>query len=194
MKKTIQITLIAAGLLVGSTASAQQKLGHVNTSDLLQAMPEMKVADATIQAYAKGKQATLEQMEAERQKKVLNYQEKAKTISEANRESVEKELATIAKDAQDIMQRLEDMQQKIQEELATKRRDVYQPIIKKLEDAIRAVAKEKGYNYIFDAAQTNMGFSAVVYSDGGDDIAPAVKAKLGISASSAVTPAATPKK
>ena len=106
MKKTIHIALVAAGLLlVGNTVKAQQKLAHVHSVDLLQAMPEAKVADASFLAFRKGKQATIEQMDAERQKKVLLYQEKLKTISEANKEAVEKELVALDKEVQDIVQR-----------------------------------------------------------------------------------------
>jgi outer membrane protein len=41
------------------SAQAQQKFGHINSSDLLQSMPEMKVADAAFQTYAKAKQSAL---------------------------------------------------------------------------------------------------------------------------------------
>lgn len=49
------------------------------------------------------------------------------------------------------------------------------PILQKAEDAIKAVAAEKGIIYVFDAAP---GKGLIVYEKG-EDIYDAVKAKLG---------------
>ena len=69
MKNSIKVALLGVGLKVvflgvgfliaGNAASAQQKLGHINSSELLQAVPEMKVADANFQTFAKTKQTAL---------------------------------------------------------------------------------------------------------------------------------------
>jgi outer membrane protein len=52
---------------------------------------------------------------------------------------------------------------------------LYSPIIKKAEDAINAIAKEKGYSYIFD---TSVG--AVLFAQESDDVMSLVKAKLSL--------------
>ena len=72
--------------------------------------------------------------------------------------------------------RITETQEKAQEELTAKRTELYQPVFKKAEDAVKAVAKEKGYAYVFDVSQPG-----VVYFDGGEDLLNAVKTKLGIS-------------
>lgn len=177
MKSLIKAAVVAVGLLfAGNAVNAQQKFGHINSADLLQAMPEMKTADANFQTFAKAKQTALEQMDAERQKKIVAYQEKAKTISEANKEAVGKELQALENQIHDMEKRIGDTQEQSQEELTNKRTELYQPIFKKAEDAVKAVAKEKGYAYVFDVSQPG-----IVYFDGGDDLLAAVKAKLGIS-------------
>lgn len=176
MKNLLRIGVVAIGMfLVIDTASAQLKFGHINSADLLQAMPEMKTADATFQTFAKAKQTSLELMGAERQKLVTSYEEKYKTLSEANRATLEKELTTLGASIQDLERRITDEQEKAQEELTTKRTEIYQPVFKKAEDAVKAVAKEKGYAYVFDVSQPG-----VVYFDGGEDLLNVVKAKLGI--------------
>jgi outer membrane protein len=194
MKKSIKVVALSfvLGFLVLS-AQAQQKFGHINSSDLLQSMPEMKLADAAFQTYAKAKQSALEQMDAERQKKIVSYQEKYKTLSEANKEILGKELETLGKEIQDMEKRITDTEQKSQEELNAKRSEMYQPVFEKAEKAVKAVAKEKGYSYVFDVSQPG-----VVYFDGGDDILEVVKAKLAAAAAAAapapVAPSATPAK
>lgn len=178
MKNLFKIGVVALGMfLVVDTASAQQKFGHINSADLLQSMPEMKTADATFQTFAKAKQTSLELMGAERQKLVTTYEEKYKTLSEANRAALEKELTTLGASIQDLERRITEEQEKAQEELTTKRTEIYQPVFKKAEDAVKAVAKEKGFSYVFDVSQPG-----VVYFDGGEDIIAIVKTKLGIAA------------
>ncbi|NEU07806.1 OmpH family outer membrane protein [Flavihumibacter sp. R14] len=178
MKSLMKVAVVAVGLLfAGNAVNAQQKLGHINSADLLQAMPEMKTADASFQTFAKAKQSTLEKMDAERQKKIGLYTEKSKTISEANKEVVGKEIQALVIEIQDMEKRLGEAQQKSEEELQAKRTELYQPVFKKAEDAVKTVAKEKGYAYVFDISQPG-----VVYFDGGDDMLAAVKAKLGITA------------
>ena len=178
MKNLLRIGVIAVGLfLAADSANAQQKFGHINSADLLQAMPEMKTADANFQTFAKAKQTSLELMGAERQKLVTSYEEKYKTLSEANRAVLEKELTTLGASIQDLEKRITDAHEKAHEELTTKRTELYQPVFKKAEDAVKAVAKEKGFAYVFDVSQPG-----VVYFDGGEDLIAVVKAKLGITA------------
>lgn len=178
MKKLFKIGVLAVSIMISANAaSAQQKFGHINSADLLQVMPEMKAADASFQTFAKAKQTSLELMGAERQKKVTTYEEKYKTLSEANRAVVEKELTTLGAEIQDLEKRITDAQEKAQEELTNKRTELYQPVFKKAEDAVKAIAKEKGFAYIFDVSQPG-----VIFFEGGEDIINLVKTKLGIAA------------
>ena len=178
MKHVLRIGFVAAALFfAGSTVNAQQKFGHINSGELLQSMPEMKTADANFQTFAKAKQTTLELMDAERQKMVTSYEEKYKTLSEANRAVVEKELMELGTSIQDLERRITESQGKAQEELNEKRAELYQPVFKKAEDAVKAVAKEKGYTYVFDTSQPG-----IVYFEPTDDLLAAVKSKLGIPA------------
>lgn len=180
MKKLFRTGVLAAGLFLAvNVASAQQKFGHINSAELLQAMPEMKTADATFQTFAKAKQTTLEVMGAERQKLVTTYEDKYKTLSEANRATLEKELNDLAVNIQGMETKITDTQEKSQEELTAKRTELYQPVFEKAEKAVREVAKEKGFAYVFDVSQPG-----VVYFDGGEDILSDVKTKLGITTAS----------
>ncbi|WP_423147270.1 OmpH family outer membrane protein [Rubrolithibacter danxiaensis] len=191
MKNLVKVAVVAAGLfLAGNTVNAQQKLAHINSAELLQAMPEMKSADANFQTFQKQKQTQLEQMDAERQKKIAAFNDKYKTLSEANKEVLGKELQTLQTEIQDMEKRIDETQQKAQEELQAKRTTLYQPVFTKAETAVKAVAKEKGYAYVFDVSQPG-----VVYFEGGDDLLAAVKAKLGIPATNTTSaaPAASKK-
>ncbi|MBC7914259.1 MAG: OmpH family outer membrane protein [Pyrinomonadaceae bacterium] len=176
MKTLVKVAVVAAGLFfTGSTVQAQQKFGHLHSGNLLEVMPEIKAADANLQTFQKQKQAVAEQMSAEYQKKVTVFEDKRKTLSEANKEALGKELEVLYKEIQGMEQRITEANQKVQQEIQAKQAELYQPIYKKAGDAVNAVAKEKGYAYIFDTSQPG-----VVYFDGGDDIIALVRAKLGI--------------
>jgi len=187
MKNLIKVALVVAGLsLSGSAVNAQQKFAHINSADLLQSMPEIKVADAALETYQKGLQGLLEKMSAEHDKNVAAYQDKQKTLTDANKDIVTKELQIMGSEIQDLEKRMNDQDQKAQQDYKTKSDELYNPILKKATDAVNAVAKEKGFAYVFDISQPT-----VIYFGGGDDILEAVRAKLGITASS-VAPKAAP--
>lgn len=181
MKTFVKVAVVAVGLFfTGSAVNAQQKFGHINSALLLEVMPDVKQADSKFQTFQKQKESEIQLMQTEYQKKLTLAQEKEKTLSEANKLVVGKELETMGKELQDLGKRISDTGEKAKQEVQAKHNELYQPIFKKAGDAISAVAKEKGYAYVFDVSQ-----QGVVYFDGGDDILPLVKAKLGIAATAA---------
>lgn len=169
MKKLV--LFLACGLLIGKTAMAQAtapKFGYINSTDLLMAMPEKVKADTAVAQYARSFQNELESMGKEYQTKVQQFQDQEKTMSDAIKE-------VKAKEIQDLQNRIESTQQSAQDKVAQKKQEVYGPMLEKADKAIKDVAKEKGYDYIFDSGQ-----GALLYAKEGDNILPLVKAKLGI--------------
>ncbi|RZK82665.1 MAG: OmpH family outer membrane protein [Pedobacter sp.] len=189
MRKLMNAFFVAAGLLfTANIANAQQKLAHLNSALIIEAMPEYKAGQTTLETLTKTKSAEIDKMIGEYQTKYQAAQAKEKTLSEANKEVVGKELQTIAGELEDLRKRIDDAKVKAQQELEQKNTEVFNPIRIKADAAIKAVSKEKGYAYVFDTANP-----ALVYFDGGEDITALIKTKLGISATAATTPAA-PKK
>jgi len=195
MRKLINVLVVAAGLvLTANVASAQQKFGHINSDEIYAAMPEAKAAQTTLENLAKTKQGEIDKMIAEYQTKLKAAQDKEKTLSEANKEVVMKELQTAQNELQDLGKRIEDARTKATNDVQAKQGELYPVINQKVATAMGAVAKEKGLAYVFDIS-ASQGFNNVVYFDGGEDITGAVKTKLGITATPAATkPAAGPVK
>lgn len=185
MRKLINVFFVAAGLvLTANVANAQQKLGHLNSDDIFANLPEAKTVSTTIENLAKTKQAEIDKMISEYQTKLKAAQEKEKTLSEANKETVTKELMAAQTELQDLGKRIEDARTKATKDVGDKQNELFPPLQQKVGNAIAAVAKEKGLAYVFDTS-VSQGFNNLVYSDGGEDITPAVKTKLGISATAA---------
>lgn len=189
MRKLINGIFVAAGLmLAANVASAQQKIGHLNSEEIFAVMPEAKTAQTTIETLFKTKQGEITKMQTEYQTKYEAAVAKNKTLSEANKETVTKELQTMGEELQGMEKRIKDAQAKAQQDVATRQNELFVPINTKFEAAVKAVAKDKGLSYVFDVA-AQQGANNLLFSDGGDDITGAVKTKLGISASAAPAPA-----
>lgn len=167
MKKFV--VMLALGLTIGTASFAQaQKFGYVNSQELLAAMPEITKAGTDLEAYSKQYRDQLESMDKEAQKKVQEYQAGEKTMTDAVKTVKQKELT-------DLQSRIESYQQTAQEKVAKKKEELYKPILEKADKAIKDVAKEKGYAYVFDT-----GNGAILYANEGDNILALVKAKLGV--------------
>ena len=211
MRKLINVLFVAAGLLLtANVASAQQKLGHINSEEIYVTFPDAIAAQNALQTFAKGKQAEIDKMIAEYQTKAKAAQDKEQKgqklqneMSEANKEATLKELNVISKELQDagvelqtIQKKVEDARTKASTDVQTEQQRLFTPVNTKVANGMSAVAKEKGLAYVFDIAN-GQGANNLVYFDGGEDITAAVKTKLGISATAApVTkaPATTPVK
>lgn len=181
MKKLINLFLVGAVMMfTASSAVAQQKFAHINSPEILQLMPEVKAATATLQSFSKTKQDQIDKMTNEAQVKYEAALAKQKTISEANKDVVGKELQQMDAELQDLSKRIQDARSKAEEEVANKENELFTPIQKKANDAIMAVAKEKGYAYVFDLAAAPGQTPTVIYWAGGEDITNLVKTKLGI--------------
>jgi len=170
MKKII--IFVACGLLISSNMvfaqSEKLKIGFVNSAVLLQSMPEKVNADSALAKYARSFQDQIEIMMKEYQTKGQHYQQNEKTMTDAMKEVKMKEI-------QDLQNRIETTQQSAQEKVKTKQQDVYAPVLDKADKAIKAVAKEKNFDFVFDQSQGTLLFGKDEY-----DMTPMVKAKLGI--------------
>ena len=166
MKKTLlTICLLVAGLF---SVEAQNKLGYINSNELLSIMPESTEMQAQLQSYAKGLESSLAAMQAEGEKKLADYQQKEATMSDLIKQDKIRELES-------IQQRILEFQQSAQESLAAKEQELITPILDKARKAIEDVAKEGSYTYIFDASTGN-----ILYADQSENILPLVKTKLGL--------------
>jgi outer membrane protein len=168
MKRNILILLISLVAVSAPLKAQNTKLGHINTSQLVLLLPEMKVADSTLQKFSASLEAQLKVMFNEYQTKVADYKASEATMAEPVKQ-------TKAKEVEDLEQRIRQFQEDAETSVQKKEQELLAPISKKVEDAIKSVAKEKGYAYIFD-----MSRGSVIYAQESDDIMPLVKTKLGL--------------
>src|SRR3954469_15737134 len=92
MKKVSKIALVAVVVLFSSNVFAQLKFGHINSTELIQLMPETKKADTTLKKFGESLESQLKTMSAEYQTKLGTYQGKRDSLPEAVRGIKEQEL------------------------------------------------------------------------------------------------------
>lgn len=167
--KHLKSLLIAATLIIGvsSLSNAQSKVAHINTQQLIEAMPEMKAAKAELDKLAKTYENDIRTMATELENLAKQYDAEAATKTQ---EENSKRMQEVATKEQSIRQ----YQGQAQQELAGKEKELLEPILKKAKDAVVKVAKAQGYQYVLDSTAGQ----GVILADG-TDLFAAVKTELG---------------
>ena len=170
MNKLFKVLFLGVALFVMSgVAQAQVKIAHVNTAEILDAMPDKAKAEKSLEKYYGELQSQLETMAKEYQTKMQDYEANQATMSNLVKQSKEKEIV-------DLQTRIQQFQVNAEGEFENKRAELLKPIRDKIQNAINAVGKEKGYTYVLDLATG----AAVFVGDNAVDCTKDVKAKLGI--------------
>jgi outer membrane protein len=162
MKKLILMLALVLPVL----ASAQ-KIGHVNSQEIMTLMPETKRMGEKLDSVQAGYESQLAVYQEEYNKKIAEFQKDAPNLTQGVREFRQQEIA-------DMEQRIQLFYQTIQQDLQAKQMEYMQPIRTALLDAIKKVAESKGCTYVMDQANMlHIGADAL-------DLTSAVKAELGI--------------
>jgi len=168
MKTIVTYSFIAVLLMLGGLVNAQ-KFAHINSQELLASMPESDSAQATIESMAIDFEAQLEEMQVELNKKYDVYLTNRDNYTDLIRQTKESEIA-------DMNERIQQFQTIAQQELEGQRNNLLRPIIERANNAIKTVAEENGYVYVFDLSLGN----PIYFSEESVDILPMVKVKLGL--------------
>jgi outer membrane protein len=164
MKKVlITLVLVAATTFVGFS----QKLGHINSTELLEMMPARDSIEQKIEANAKQMEQALAGMKKEYDQKVAEFQEQSANWSESITQSKYNSIMSLEREMQQFNVNANKEIQQFEQKMI-------QPLIEKAQAAIDKVAEENGFTYIFD---TSTG--AIVFAQG-ENIMPLVKAEIGI--------------
>ncbi len=171
MKKLIGLLALAMIFSFGQNATAQNfKFGHIDSDELFSLMPERDTIISQMEALRTELQNTLEIMQVEYNNKLNDYTNNVDKLSDLVRQTKEEELLG-------LQQRITNFQQNADQQLQSKQVELMQPVIQKAEKAIKDVARENGFTYIFDLSR-----GPIIYFDEtkSENILEKVKTKLGI--------------
>ncbi len=160
---------LALMMLLPMAAMAQAKFGHVNSADVMQAMPELATARTEIEALTKQYEADLKLMQDELQKKGEAFDKEQATLPENIKQRRQQEL-------QDMYQKIQQSYQDNQQALQQAQQEKMQAITAKVVDAIKKVGEAGGYVYIMDTTAGIPYISTTLSTD----VTAQVKAQLGL--------------
>jgi outer membrane protein len=172
MKRFIGIAvLIILFVFAGQRAMAQApKFGHVNSEELIQALPEFDSASVKLEKYRKELINYLELMSVELNNKSDAYNKESKNLTDLVKQTKEQELI-------DLNRKIQEFQTNAQEKLQSKQQELFQPVYAKVDKAIKDVGKENGFMYVFDIAKGMLLYFDETKST---NVMPLAKAKLGL--------------
>lgn len=171
MKKVLLGIIILTS--VAFTAEAQSKNGYISVDNMVLLMPETAKIDSLLGVYEKDSlNPRFQYVVSEYQRKDSMYRDSAKTPA-AVRKTLEPEL-------QQLIYEIQNWDAIKQQVVQNKQNSLLEPIYKKVYDAVQAVAKEKGYAYVFSQ-------EALLVAPPGDNMLPLVAEKLKVKLPAAAT-------
>ncbi|MCB0634520.1 MAG: OmpH family outer membrane protein [Saprospiraceae bacterium] len=166
MKKFLKVGSLFILMCFAAINVQAQKFGYVNSQAILAEMPEVKQAEANLEALQKQLQKKLQDGMNKLQQDYIAIQQKVER-GELSPKQQEDE----AKKLQDRQNQLAQEEQGMVQQIQEKRAKELNPILEKVNKAIADVAKENGFQFIFEQG-------VLLYFEESQDVSALVKAKL----------------
>ena len=166
IKKLLLLALVALPM---SVAAQTIKLGHFKSSDVLQGMPEFTQAQNELNKQAQMHDEEYKRITGEYQKTLEEFVNAQDSLPQNIAERRQKEL-------QDMAQRVQEYAQFADQDLSQLQKKLMEPIILKVNNAVKAVGDAEGMTYIFDLSTTTIPY---VNDKVSIDLTAAIKSKLG---------------
>jgi outer membrane protein len=164
MKKFLTVVVLVMGVLVAGKADAQMKIGYIKIDDMVAIMPETQKIDSLLERFqADSINPKYAQIVSLYQYKDSVYRDSLKTPAVV-RKQIEEELPS-------LIYQIQNWQQIVNQAMENKQNEYLAPIYRKVYDAIKLVAKEKGYTHVVTK-------EALLVAPDGDDMIGLVAAKL----------------
>ena len=171
----IKLLMLAVVVFASASSATAQKSGYISVDQIVSIMPETAKIDSLLRKYQSDSLApryAYMVQEYNRKDSIANGKDSAKTPSSVR--------VKIREELEQLLYELQNWQQISQQYLQGKQQQLLEPIYIKVDNAIKAVAKESGYTYVFNR-------EALLVMPPADDLLPLVAKKLNVK----VPPAAT---
>lgn len=172
--KLVLIILALISSAAGTKLNAQDKIGYINFQMVLTYMPETRTLNTSIETYKKGLLAQIQTKENSYRSYVESVMKKVEN-GQLTPAQQEQESAKFLKMENEIGLDYEDLEKKVEQ----RNSQLLTPILSKLEKAIKDVARENSYTFIFNTVDSG-GASSLLYGPEDRDITKKVMTKLGI--------------
>ena len=138
--------LIMLALTFPAWVFSQSKIGHINSEQIMQTLPEAQDAQKSLDNMVAQWESELQKMQSDWKKKFDEYDKKKLILTDQARADQEKELRDLEQGIADYRNRKFGQNG----ELFQKQNEVMKPIQNKMFKILEDIAKEDGYDYVFD--------------------------------------------
>lgn len=155
-------------MLLSSQPAQAQKYGYVNSFELLNIMPESRLADSLLQVFQLELQTLYNDYLQEYTAKSNDYSRLKDSVSAVVADARRKDL-------QDLEAKIKDFEASSQGRVEQRRNELFAPILQQASNLVKEVADEYGYTWIFDSSS-----GAIAYAPEGDNVIGLLRKKLGV--------------
>ena len=173
IKKILMLVLLMAPLSL-----CAQKFAYYDHFDVMQSMPAFQTAQKELEELGKKYENDLKSMQDEIISKRDAYLASADSLPENMRNRKEPQI-------NDLMNRFQQAQQDNQTAFQQAQQDKLQPIVAQVAEAVGSIAKAEGFVYVMDRQTASTTGGIFINESMCENITAKVKAKLGLSATSA---------
>lgn len=176
----IKLFIVAAVLFISAGSATAQKTGYISVDQVVSLMPETLRLDSLIRKYQAdtiNPQFTYIVQEYNRKDSMVNGKDSTK-LSAAVKTTIRQELEQYA-------YQIQNWQTIAQQAMQAKQQNLLEPIYRKVDNAIQAVAKESGYAYVLNR-------EALLVMPPADDLLPLVAKRLNLKIPAANAGASAP--
>lgn len=163
--------LLSLIILFSSASFAQAKLGYVDSQTILNQFSEAIKAQGDLDALTNRWTAQMDSMTMSLQQEYQDYQKQAANMPEDKKLKVQQDL--VQKEQAILEYRKQKFGQQTGE-IFSKQEEIFEPVREKIYNAIQAVAKEEGMQFVFDKSSDVI----LLYADSAFDITFKVLDKL----------------
>ncbi len=170
MKIRNVLFIAALGIFGAAVVHAQSKIGYINSEAIMQQLPEAQDAQKQLDALAAEWQGDLKRMQDSLQQKFEDYDKRKLIMSDKRRADAEKEL-------RDLDQQMVDYRTKrfgTNGDLFQKQNELMKPVQDRIFKAVKDVADDGSYDYVFDKSSSTL----LMYANEKNDLTAKVLAKL----------------
>lgn len=171
---------VLAAVIIASTGSAlAQKTGYISIDNVVGLMPDLARIDTMMQRYQ------ADSINTEFASLVSDYNYRDSLLSSKDTLKMPASVRDQHRQAlQQISYQVQNWQQIAQQAMQSKQQELLAPVYRKVMDAVRAVAKDNGYAYVYTR-------DALIVAPPGDDLLPLVAKRLNLKVPAGAAPSAS---
>lgn len=174
-----KILLLVVSLMLVSSTMAQQKIGWIDSQEIMKQYPDAVEAQGKLDALVAQWQGDINKLQSQFQQEADDYQKRRLILPEQQQVQEENNLS-------DMQKKIVDLRNKYfgqNGDLYQQQNAIMQPVQANILQAIQDVAKGGGYDYVFDKS----GQVLLMYSNPNYDLTQQVLDKLKITTNKPVT-------